>query len=89
MRAITLNDGTVLEGHVLENGDGMSIYVYLDGKTVIEGVLLFADSEKSCHIVANSYGHEHVYDGYTHLYSASHEYGNCNLVMRKEEQSAS
>lgn len=83
MQTLILNDGTEIAGHILDGGDGRTIFVYLDGKTVIEGVLLFADSEKSKHIIALSYGHEYTYDGYTELYSASHEYGNCNLVMKR------
>lgn len=83
MEILLLNDGTEVNGHILDGGDGRTIFVYLDGKTVIDGVILFADPEKSRHIVAINRGVEHTYDGYTELYSASHEYGNCNLVMKR------
>lgn len=83
MQTILLNDGTEVAGHILDGDDGSMIFVYLDNMSVVEGVMLFADSEKSRHIVALSYGHEHIYDGYTELYSASHAYGNCNLVMKR------
>ena len=83
METITLHDGTVVNGHILDNGDGRTIFVYLDGMTVVQGVMLFADPEKSKRITAHNHGVEHVYEGYTDLYHASHEYGNCNLTMRR------
>ena len=83
METLTLNDGTVVTGHILASGDGERIYVYLDGMTVVHGVALFGDPTKTSRIVAMNHGTETVYEGYTDLYSASHEFGNCNLVMRK------
>ena len=85
METLTLNDGTVVDGHILESGDGQTIFVYLDGKTVIEGVMLFSDPSKTSEITAINHGDEHIYSGYTELWSASHEFGNCNLVMRKAD----
>lgn len=84
METLTLNDGTVIDGHILENSDGMLIFVYLDGMSILDGVVLFSDAEKTSVITAMNHGNEHVYEGYTTLMSASNEYGNCNLVMRKE-----
>ena len=83
METLTLNDGTVVNGHILDSGDGIMIFVYLDGKTVVEGVTLFSDPEKTKKITAKRHGEVHVYEGYTELWSVSHEYGNCNLVMKK------
>lgn len=83
MEILILNDGTEVNGHILDGGDGQTIFVYLDGKTVIEGVLLFSDIEKISRITEHNHGEEHIYEGYTELWSASHEFGNCNLVMRK------
>lgn len=83
MEVLILNDGTNVTGHILDSGDGQTIYVYLDGKTVIEGVMLFSDREKTSKITAINHGEEHIYEGFTELFSASHEYGNCNLVMRR------
>lgn len=85
METLTLNDGTVLDGHILESGDNREIFVYLDGMSIMQGVTLFSDSDKTCRIIAMNYGEEHIYENYTELWSASHEYGNCNLVMRKVE----
>ena len=85
METLTLNDGTAVNGHIHESGDGRTIFVYLDGKTVIEGVLLFSDPEKSRRVTAVNHGTETVYEGFTELFAASHEYGNCNLVMRRPE----
>ena len=82
MEVLILNDGTEVNGHILDSGDGRSIFVYLDGKTVVEGVTLFSDRNKTSRITATNHGEEHVYTGFTELYSASHEFGNCNLVMR-------
>lgn len=83
METLTLNDGTEVNGHIIENGDELTIFVYLDGKTIIEGVTLFSDPEKTKRITALNHGEEQIYEGYTELWSASHEYGNCNLVMKK------
>lgn len=80
---ITLADGTKVAGHVLDGGDGVTIFVYLDNMTVAQGVILFGNQEKTGRIVANRYGEKAVYEGYTELWSADHEYGNCNLVMKK------
>ena len=81
METLTLNDGTVVNGHCIL--DDRSLFVYLDGMTVVEGVTLFADSGKTYMITALNHGTETVYEGYTEIYSASHEFGNCNLVMRR------
>ena len=83
MEILIMNDGTEVNGHILPNGDGITIFVYLNDKTVIEGVLLFSDRQKSKKVTAMYHGSEKVYEGYTEVYSASHEFGNCNLVMRK------
>ena len=83
METLTLNDGTVVNGHCL--WDDRNLYVYLDGMTVVEGVMLFSDTEKISRITAMNHGVETVYEGYTEIYAASHEYGNCNLVMRRAE----
>ena len=80
---MTLNDGTVVDGHVMDNGDGITIFVYLDGMDIIQGVMLFSDPDVVSTITAMSYGVEHVYHGYTQIWSASAEFGNCNLTMRK------
>ena len=82
METLTLNDGTVVNGHIIDNWDG-TIFVYLEGMTVVQGVLLFADPEKSKKVVAMNHGVEHVYEGYTELTHANNEFGNCNLTMRR------
>ena len=83
MEALTLNDGTVVNGHILDNSDGSLIFVYLDRMSILDGVVMFSDPEKTTVITAMNHGNEHIYEGYTELKSASGEYGNCNLVMRK------
>jgi len=81
METLTLNDGTVVNGHCFE--DDTNLFVYLDNMTVIQGVMLFSDQNRTERIVAMNHGNEHIYEGYTDIYAASHEFGNCNLVMRK------
>lgn len=81
---LILKDGTEVEGHILDSADGQSIFVYLDGMALLTGVMMFSDTNKTETIRAMNHGNEHVYNGYTVLWSASNEYGNCNLVMRKE-----
>lgn len=81
---IILNDDTELEGHILDNGDGRKIFVYLTGGvSLLTGITMFSDPAKTRTIRMISYGQEYTYQGYTVLDSASREYGNCNLVMSK------
>lgn len=81
METLTLNDGTVVTGHCI--CDDNDLFVYLDGMSVADGVALFSEPERTNRIIAENHGQTHEYTGYTEVYSASHEYGNCNLVMRK------
>ena len=83
METVTLNDGTVLNGHCIETDT--ALFVYLDGLPIMDGILLFADETKTSRIVAVNHGHEHIYEGYTRLSAASSEYGNCNLMMKRGE----
>ena len=81
METLTLNDGTVVNGHCFE--DDMNLFVYLDEMSLVDGFGLFKEPGRTQRIVALNHGNEHIYDGYTEIYSASHENGNCNLVMRR------
>ena len=83
METITLNDGTILDGHCIRTDD--ALFVYLDGMNMIEGIMLFSDPEKTAVIVEQNHGNTHTYEGYTKLAAASSENGNCNLVMRRGE----
>lgn len=83
MEVLILNDGTNANGHILDSGDGQTIFVYLDNMSVVAGVMLFSDAKKTEKITAMNHGEEHIYEGYTELWSASHEFGNCNLVMKR------
>lgn len=83
MEVLILNDGTHVNGHILDSGDGQTIFVYLDGMSVVQGVTLFSRADITSKITALNHGEEHIYEGYTELWSASHEYNNCNIVMRK------
>ena len=83
METVKLSDGTELEGRVLESGDGSCIYVYLTNVTMMQGFLSFSDERLTYQITFTSYETEHVYTGYTRLFSISGEFNNCNIVMRK------
>ena len=83
MEIVRLNDGTELEGRIVENGDGMCIYVYIQNITMMQGFMMFYDVNKTSTITFVSYETEHVYEGYTELYSINNEFGNCNIIMRK------
>lgn len=86
METITLNDGTVVNGHILEDGYGQMIFVYLDGMNLMQGFMLMSDSAKTSVMTAENHGVEHVYNGFTEIISINSEFGNCNLTMRKPVQ---
>ena len=83
METITLNDGTELQGHILENGDDRIIFVYLDGMSLMDGYALMSDRNKTIRMTALNHGNEQVYDGFTEIDAISSAVGNCNLTMRK------
>ena len=83
MQTLTLNDGTVVNGHILADASESTIFVYMDELSLAEGFALLSDTSKTEKIVASSYGNEHVYEGYTTLSAISDEYGNCNAVLKK------
>lgn len=83
MEQLILNDGTVLDGHIIDNGDNLTIFVYLDNMNIDAGFALMHDPNKTSRIRALNHGHEHIYIGYTKIKSISDDYGNCNLVMTK------
>lgn len=82
METLTLNDGKVVNGHCI--CDDRNLYVYLDGMTVVDGILLMTP-ERCQRIVENNHGTEHIYEGYTEIWAANHEFGNCNLTIRRAE----
>lgn len=79
METVTLNDGTVLNGHCIQSGK--KLYVYLDRMSVIDGVTIFADPKKLETITELNHGVEHIYKGYTQLNAVSSDFGNCNIVL--------
>ena len=83
METLTLNDGTVLNGHIQEDGYGQLIFVYLDNMSLMDGFMILSNPGKTVRIVAESHGEEHVYEGYTVLTDINNEYGNCNATLRK------
>ena len=83
METITLNDESVVNGHILDGGDGRTIFVYLDRMSIADGFRIFSDQDRTVHMVAMNHGVQHTYDGYTEIVAVNSEYGNCNLTMRK------
>ena len=70
---LTLNDGTVLTGHLLETETRLFVYVW--EKTLAEAFELLNDPEKTKKIVADRYGETKTVKGYKHLVSISEETG--------------
>lgn len=83
METITLVDGTVLNGTVLPNGDGVIIFVYLTGMNLAEGFLIFSNTENIATLTVMNHGTEYIYEGYTEISAINTEYGNCNIIMKK------
>ena len=83
MQTVTLNDGTVLNGTIIESGYNDYILIYIDGMSIAQGFALFSDASKTSHIVYHNYERRLVYDGFTELSAINNEFGNCNVMMRK------
>ena len=81
---LILNNGvTVKNAHCLQ--DENTLYVYITGDAdLMETLMLFSVHENTQIIKAFRFGEESTYTGYTELFGMSREYGNINLVMKKE-----
>ncbi len=78
------NNAKIRDAHCLQ--DDANLFVYITGEADLMQVLqLFSVPKNTKKIKASRFGEESVYVGYTQLYSMSREYGNINLVMKKEE----
>ena len=80
---LTFADGTTADGHILPDGMGLRIYVYLDDMSLPDGYVMMSNADKTSSITAYSHGTTTVYEGFTEIIAISTEFGNCNLVMRK------
>ena len=80
---LILNDGTILDGDITELGDGITIFVHLYNMSLEAGFFLMRDASKTSRIKSIDYDVEHVYNNYTVIHAINHEFGNCNLTMRK------
>lgn len=77
------NDVLIRDTHCIQ--DGGTLYVYITGDEDLMAMLtLFSVPENTEVIEASRFGEEATYEGYTKLYGMSREYGNINLVMKKE-----
>ena len=79
---LKLNDGTVLNGHVLESGGDLFLYVY--GSSLTDLYPLLSVPAKTKQIVADRYGEKTTYTGYNYLYCIREEVtGMCSAGLRK------
>lgn len=83
METLTLVDGTVLNGTVIQSGDDRMLFVYLDGLSLAEGYGYFSDKRNIQTLIVMNRGNEYIYEGYTEITAINTEYGNCNLTMRR------
>lgn len=72
-RKLTLNDGTELDGEVVETESRIFFYVW--GLTMASVFELMNDPEKTERIKWVRYGETFYYNGYNHLASVSEETG--------------
>ena len=79
---LTLNDGTELTGHLVENDSRLFVYVY--DLTLAEVFELLNDPEKTKKIKAVRYGAEQTVRGYKHLCSVSEENNQMISAMLKK-----
>ena len=66
METLTLNDGTVLAGHAVLDGD--TLWFYLDSIAFGDAYTLMSDQSKTIRIKADQYGMGIIYNGYTDLF---------------------
>ena len=83
METITLIDGTVINGSVMPSGSGDCLFVYLTGKTLMEGITIFGDASNVARLVVDFHGTVREYEGYTRITAINTEFGNCNLTLRR------
>lgn len=82
---LILNDGTVLNGHIMPNGDDRIIFVYLNGLSLAEGFAIFSDPGRIRKITEKIDAEtEREYNGFTVITAINMEFGNCNLTLRRE-----
>lgn len=68
---LTLNDGTEIDGHLLESGE--RLFLYMRGITMKEAFDVLIDPENTKSIKWERYSSEGVVKGYKHLYSVTEE----------------
>ena len=79
---LTLKDGTEIEGHTLESGD--ALFVYLTGGADMRTCFdMFIEPKNTETILENRFGEKSTHTGYTDLHSISKDYGNINIILRK------
>lgn len=82
METLTLNDRTVLNGHLIETETRLLLYIY--GKTMTEVFNLLIDPEKTRVIKEDRNGEKRTVRGYKHLRAISEEMGGmiCTVLTK-------
>lgn len=81
---ITLADDTLIENaHCIESGDNLFVYIERTDN-MNKYFKLFIKPEKVRTIKSNRFGQLATYEGFTDMTSISKEYGNINIVLRRE-----
>lgn len=82
METLTLNDGTVLNGRLIETETRLFLYIY--GKTMTEVFNLLIDPEKTRVIKEDRNGEKRTVRGYKHLRAISEEMGGmiCTVLTK-------
>lgn len=68
---LTLNDGTEIDGHLIESGE--RLFLYMRGITMKEAFDVLIDPENTKSIQCERYGKKETVKGYKHLYSVTEE----------------
>ena len=81
MESLTLNDGTVITGHLIETNE--RLFLYMKEITMQEAFNLLIKPENTTKIRAVRYRAETTVHGYQALYSISNENGQICAMLKK------
>ena len=81
METLTLSNGTVIAGHMLEVDE--RLYLYMTEITLAAAFALLNEPANTAEIREDRYGQETTVRGYTALWAISRENGQICATMRK------
>ena len=85
MEKITLANGTEIENaHCIRVDE--KLFVYIENMDIRRGFELFIEPANTSVITEESYGKTKEYKRFTKFSSISDEYGNCNIVLKRENE---